>query len=156
MSTTISRTPAPTTPFSFGRILGAGLLVAIGAALANVVMFVLERDFFGVSFAFPYQRAGSVAMPLPVTFVILASGLPAILAALLLAVLGRLAQRPLRIFQSVGVIILLVSFGGPISVPAGLSTKLALGVMHVVAATIIIGGLSILAQERPPREAQFS
>ena len=153
MSTPISRTTSPAAHVDVGRVLRAGLLVAISAALANVVVFALERNLLGVSFVFPYQGAGSPALPLPVSFVILASTIPAIAAAVLLAILGKLTRRPLRIFTIMGVIFLIVSFGGPLSVPAGPSTKLALGVMHVVAAVIIIGGLAVLTQPRRPRQA---
>ena len=156
MSTTISHTTAPDTHLEVGRVVLAALLVAICAALANVVVFTLERDLLGVSFVFPYQGTGSPAMPLPISFVIVASALPAIAAALLLAILDRLTRRALRIFMIVGLIFLLMSFGGPLSISAGLSTKVALGVMHVVAAAIIIGGLAVLSQAKPARTAQLS
>ncbi len=152
MSATISETAVPSAPYSFGRVLGAGLFVAIGATLVNVVVFMLARDLLDIPFVFPYQGAGSAAAPLPVAFVIVASMLGALAAALLLAVLGRMTRRPLRIFQIVGITFLIVSFGGPLSLPVGLPTKLVLSAMHIMAAVIIIAGLTIRLEGRASRQ----
>ncbi len=143
MSATISPPAGPSAHRSFGRVLQTGLVVAIAAALVNVMVFVLAGDLLGIPFVFPYPGQGGPAAPLPITLVIMASVLPAIGAALLLAVLARMTRRSLRSFLIVGLVFLIVSLGAPLSLPVALATKLALSTMHLVAAAIIIGGLTV-------------
>jgi len=77
----------------------------------------------------------------------------ALVATGLLAALARWARRPLRTFRIIAVVALILSFGGPLQVGAGMMQGGAVGgaavaamlVMHVVAAAIIVGLLTTLA-----------
>jgi hypothetical protein len=69
------------------------------------------------------SRAGA----LPLLMVIGVSVVAAIVATLLLAILNRFAQRPLWWFQIVAVVVLLLSFWGPLITLADAATKVALG-----------------------------
>ena len=72
---------------------------------------------------------------------------PALLAAMVFALLGRFTRRPVRNFVVLAALLLVLSFVTPLTVPgAPLSMVLALEVMHVVAAVVIVGGLVTLAR----------
>ena len=144
MSAVVSPTTVPASPFGFGRVLRAGLVVAAVSAVVNVLVFLLARYVLGIPFVFPFAGEGMPAASLPVSMVLIASLVPAIAGALFLAVLGKVFRRPLRLFQIIGVVLLLLSLGGPFSLPVDLATKLALSLLHIVAAVVIIGGLTRL------------
>jgi hypothetical protein len=82
------------------------------------------------------------------TNVVIASVVPAIAATVFLAILGKFAPRPILVFRIISVVFLLVSFGGPLSLPVDISTKVALSVMHVVAGAVIVGMLTMLGREK--------
>lgn len=129
--------------FSIGRLLLIGVAAAAVAAIANLAVFVIAKELFDVSFVMPYQGPDTTPEPLPPALVAISSVVPAILAALLLWILGRTVGRPLLIFQVASVVALLLSLGGPPTPEdTATSTKVALIVMHVVAGVIIIGLLA--------------
>lgn len=66
----------------------------------------------------------------------------AIAAALLLIFLARFVAHPIRWFQIIALIVLVLSFAGPFSIPVDTATKLALSAMHLVAALAIVWVLS--------------
>ena len=70
--------------------------------------------------------------------VVTSSFVPTILAAVLFALLGRYTRRPVSISRAVAVVLLLVSFVTPFSIPgAPVSMIVALLLVHVVAAAAI-------------------
>lgn len=80
--------------------------------------------------------------PLPLVPVLVSSFAPAIVAALLLAVLARVTARAATIFAIVAAVFLVLSFVPVATAPMdGVATRLVLGVMHVVSAAAIAGGL---------------
>ena len=131
-----------------GRLVWAGLLTAATAAVANVVVFTVEKAALGVQFIMPLTGPGSPAAPLPAPAVVIASAVPAVGATILLAVLGRLVSRPIRVFRIIAAVFLLFSFGAPLSLPVDPATQLALMSMHIVAALIIVGILTTRAVEK--------
>ena len=133
---------------ALSRLWWAGLVAAVGAAVANILLFTIEKTLLGVPFVMPLQGPGSVPEPLPVGMVAIASAAPAIAATVLLAVLGRLVRRPVLVFQIIAVVFLLASLGGPLSLPVDGATRLALIPMHVVAAAVIVGVLTTLGREQ--------
>jgi hypothetical protein len=120
------------------RLWLAGLLAAVVAAVANLVVFMIERMVLGLVLPVP-QGAGGELAPLPASMVVGVSVVAAIGATLLLAILRRFVRQPLRWFQIIAALTLLLSFGGPFWLPADVATKVGLGVMHVVAAATIVG-----------------
>jgi Family of unknown function (DUF6069) len=138
-----ARTPA-------GRVWRAGLLAAAVAAVANAIVFTIERMALGLSLPVP-QGAGAEMAPLSVVMVVVVSVVVGIGATLLLAILNRFVRRPIRIFQGIAAVALLLSFGGPLSLPADIATKVGLSTMHLVAAAAIVGLLT--GMSRVPKEA---
>jgi hypothetical protein len=131
---------------ALGRLWWASLLAGLGAAAANVVVYLIAS----AAGAIP-QTVLIPGMNMPVTAVpvILNSFVPAILAGVLLALLNRFARRPVRLFRIIAVVLLLLSFANPFTIPgAPIAMILALNVMHVVAAAIIVGVLTTVPLRR--------
>lgn len=139
-------TSMQTSRSSANSMIRAGALAAIVAALGNVVVLLLSQNLLGMIVQVSAQPGSSQLIPLSLGAVIGASVIPAIGATLLLALLDRFVARPVRIFQIIGVLFLLVSFAPVLSVPVDAGMKVVLGVMHIVAGGAIIGILSRAAQ----------
>jgi hypothetical protein len=129
-----------------GRLWWASPLAGLAAAAANVVIYLIAS----AAGAIP-QTVLVPGLNLPITAmpVILNSFVPAILAGALLAVLNRFARSPVRLFRIIAVVLLLLSFLNPFTIPgAPLAMILTLDLMHVVAAAIIVGVLTTLPLKR--------
>jgi hypothetical protein len=124
-----------------------GPLAAIVAGVANLVVFAVEKAALGISFILAMQP-GAAAAPLPAAIVFVESVIPALVAAVLLALLVKFTARPVLIFQIISAVFLLVSFGTPLAVPADTLTKLGLISLHIVAAVVIVGLLTTLARAK--------
>ena len=116
------------------------------AGAANLV-FAVEKAALGISFILALQP-GAAATPLPAAMVFVESVIPALVAAVLLALLVKFTARPVLIFQIISAVFLLVSFGTPLAVPADTLTKLGLISLHIVAAVVIVNLLTALAREK--------
>jgi hypothetical protein len=74
---------------------------------------------------------------------------PAIGASVLLVILNRFVSRPMRVFQWIAAIFLFVSLGSPLFLPPlETSTRIVLGIMHIVTGGAIVGVLSMLGKEK--------
>jgi hypothetical protein len=133
-----------------GKLWRAGLLAAAVAAVANIVVWTIERMLLGLPLPVP-QGAGNEMAPLPVVLVVVVSVVMAIGGTLLLAILNRFVRRPIDWFWGVSAVALLISFGGPLSLPVDTATKAGLTAMHLVAAAAIVGSLTSMS--RIPKEA---
>ncbi len=128
-----------------GRLLAGGLIAAVVAAVANLVVFFVARDGLDAAMTGRFQR-GEIEELEPALVAIM-SAFPALLAAGALWLLGRFLRRPLLVFQVIGVVALLLSLGGPLGVEdASDGTKAAMVVMHLVAGATIIGVLTAVAR----------
>ncbi|HBG74208.1 MAG: hypothetical protein A2X25_03810 [Chloroflexi bacterium GWB2_49_20] len=131
------------------KIVWVGLLISIISVLANLLFFALTQAL-GELYIIPLTEIPLNSGPMPVFMVILATFIPAILAAMLYSFLSKIAPNStLPPFLSVAGTALLVSFGGPLDLPgAGMQTKLLLSAMHIIAAIIIVGGLLIFHSQK--------
>lgn len=126
------------------RLWWVALLAGTVAAVGNLLVWVLGR-----ALAVPLDiPVGAQTTALTAGPIIVASFVPALLAAVLLALLSHLATRPLWVFRLVGGVALLLSLLGPLALPVAGATKAVLLGMHVVAALAIIGVLSSAARIR--------
>jgi len=130
------------------RLWRAALVAAISAVVANLIVFVVARNVFGLGLAIPLGGAGSPIEPLPAFMVAIATAVPALAAAGLLALLARFTRRPILIFQIIATAFALLSLGGPLSLPVDTTTKLVLSLMHLVAAAVITGVLTTWSRAR--------
>lgn len=130
---------------SLKRLLWAGPLAIVAAVVANFIVRALALAVLNIPADFmPLQSPAF----LPFTVVGL---LGAILA---FAIIGRVSKRPVRTFQIVSVVVLILSFlpdiglfatGAP---GATLPAVVVLMLMHVVAAAIVVWVLTRFAVER--------
>ncbi len=145
----------PTERVVYRRLWWAGLLAAALATVSNMVIYVLA-SLFGVSLQTPVTLGSTDLAPLPFVSVLLASLMPAVGAALLLALVGvplpltrQIIPRPGRFLGGVAAFFLLFSFSGPLGLPAGWPVKLWLGAMHTATAIIIVTVLTVISVKRP-------
>lgn len=119
------------------RLVPASVTAAVAASAANLLVYFLVPALFNFSLAIPLMGPGTEIQPLPFFMVIIASVVPTLGAAILLAVLNRFTARPVTIFRVMAVVFLLLSFGAPFSLPVPLNVRLTLATMHVIAAGVI-------------------
>jgi hypothetical protein len=128
---------------SFKRLLWAGPLAAVSAAVANAVVYFVASALGTMPQDFVVQGSGPITLaPVVVSSLIGAAG-----AAVIFTIVALLTRRPIRTFRVVAAVVLALSFATPLTIPgAPLSMILTLELMHVVAAVIIAGMLTTLAR----------
>jgi hypothetical protein len=148
MSASDASTSVSSPGYSFGALLRAGAIAGIIAAAVNLILYLVAKNVFDVSFIIPMQGPGSELGVLPWPMVVIFSFIPAILAAAFLWLLARFLRHPLLVFQIVAVVLLILSFGAPLNLgdDADTPTKVWLELMHVVAGVAIIGSLTMAAR----------
>ncbi|MCI0533923.1 MAG: DUF6069 family protein [Verrucomicrobiales bacterium] len=121
------------------RVLKKALpLAALASAGLNLVLYGVVTRVLGLPLAIT-QEPGAPLEPLGVGPVISASVVPAVVAALLLIVLGRFLRRPVMVFIIISVIALIATMAGPLNVSVdAATTRWVLAAMHVVAAASIV------------------
>ena len=84
---------------------------------------------------------------LPISFVVVAVVVAALLATIAFGLLVKLTRNGVRTFQIVSIPALLVSFGAPLSLSqTSGSTKATLVAMHIVAAACIVAAVSLVGR----------
>lgn len=137
MTTTTETAAPPRGRVTVGRLWRTGVLAAASAAGGNALVYTLARAL-GVALVFP-QQPGAPPLLLPVTMVIAMSVAGAVAGTAAFALFSRFARRGVLLFQMLGVVGLLLSFGLPLSL-AGTdgATKATLMLMHTVAGGSVI------------------
>ncbi len=140
---TVTNHPTPAERVATGKLWQAGGIAAVSAVVANLIFWFVITRVLQMELMVFAQGPGTPLMPVTAGMVILTSAVPAIGATILLAILDKFVTRPFRVFQIVAVVFLLLSLGGPFSLPAEVpvSTKVILSVMHGIAAAAIVGVL---------------
>ena len=129
---------------AWSRLLWVALITALAAAAANGLVYLVATAVGAIPSDFVISGPGT---PLTLGMVVGTTVVPAILAAVVFALLGRFTKRPVRNFVVVSAVLLVLSFVTPLTIPgAPLSMVLALELMHIVAAVAIVGGLTALAR----------
>ena len=128
-----------------GRLLWVGPAAGVAAAVVNAVVYLLASAFG----AMPSDVVVPGRGPITLGAVLVSSFVPALVAAVVLTLLGRFTRRPVRNFVVLGAVVFVVSLVPPFSGPgAPVPMVAALILMHVVAAVVITGVLTALAPER--------
>lgn len=120
-------------------VLRAAVPVGLVAAMLNFVVFFAARAV-GVDFVGEFQPGAGI-QPIPVPMIGVSTQIGAVIGSLLL---WRLGRRPggVRLFTIIAGLFAVLSVGGPVGlVGASVGTKVALGVMHIVAGAVITPGL---------------
>jgi hypothetical protein len=143
MTTTV--VPTPSERVSLKRLLWAGPLAIVLALIANGIVRAIALALLDIPADFqPLQTPAFIFLT-----VVLLLG-----AILTFAVIGRLSRRPVRTFQIVALIVLVLSFIPDIGLLASgapgatLPGILVLMLMHVIAAGIVVWVLGRFAVER--------
>ena len=137
--TTIATNSPRTEVIATSKLWQAGLLAALLAVIGNLILFFIGNQVLPSPLLIPAQPGFTDLAPLTAIPVILATAIPIIGATGLLALLGRWVARPFTVFTMIAIIFLVISFGGPLTLPVDGVTKLILNAMHIVAGAITIG-----------------
>lgn len=124
-----------------GRTLVAGLIGGGLAAVVNTILLLIAKAA-GVAFLAPIGGPDAPLQPIAPINVIMLCLVPALVAALLLAGLGRFMQRPQPVFLAIAGVFLLISLIPDWALPMdSLATRVSLSLMHLIAAVVIVGAL---------------
>ena len=130
METRISSTP------SVGRVLSLAAIAGVISAIVNVLLFQIGLATGAIPGDLIIPNAGE---PLSAVPVIIASLLPSLVGGIVLVILNRFAKNPLRIFNIVAAVIVLLSFFSPFSIPnVPIGMVVILELMHVVVAGVVV------------------
>lgn len=142
MSSSIA-TSARTENVAWNRLLIAALIGAVGAAVANGLIFVIASAL-GL---FPQDLNTPAGQPIGLGAVVISTFVGALGATAVFALLARFTRRPITIFRIVAAVVLLLSFATPLSLGAPLPMVLTLELMHIVAAAIIVWALTTRSRQ---------
>ena len=133
---------------SYTRLLWAALLAALLAAVTNALVYFAASGLGIVSRGVLLPSPMGLS-PLTVGMVVTASVVGAIGAAVVFAIIGLLARRPVRLFRIVAAVVLVLSLAPPTTIPGvPLVMRITLGVMHVATWAVSVGLLTTLARRR--------
>lgn len=126
-----------TRTLSHTRLVAGTLVAALISAVANAIVFLVSGAL-NVPLAIP-TPPDLVVTEITLAAVVAASTLPAVGAAVLLYLLERFTKRGRTIFIIVTVVVLALSYVSLIIFPetVAVSTRLAMGVMHLVPGVVI-------------------
>ena len=132
------------------KLWWVGLVVAAGASIANLVFFWITKGLFSVPYIVPMGGPSGPLRAQPAGLIIVLTVVPAIGATILLAFLGKFLSRPFRVFWIISAGVFVISFMLPLSLPSTVatSTQIGLSLMHIIAASVIVGVLSTLGREK--------
>lgn len=138
------------------RLAVRAATVGVAVTLA-VVLWALATQLLGVAVRTP-EMGGRPSDVIPVSHVVSASGLAALAAWALLAVLERVTSAARRLWSATALVVLLVSLGAPLTGP-GLSVgnRTLLVLLHLAVAVVVVPGFWATARRpmRPtPRSAR--
>ena len=132
---------------SYARLPGVALLAALAAAVANTLVCFAASALGTISLSvlLPSPMGES---PLTVGLVAITSFIGSVGAAIVFAIIGLFARRPVRLFRIVATVVLVLSFVMPATVPGvPEAMRLSLALMHVVAWVVSVGLLTTLARQ---------
>ncbi len=122
------------------------LLAALGAVVINAIIYVAASALGFISRTLAIPTPGGMH-PLTVGPVVTGSVVGAMGAALVFALIGLVARRPVRLFRIIATVVLMLSFWDPLTLQsAPVAMILSLMMMHVVAWAVSVGLLTTLAR----------
>jgi hypothetical protein len=138
-TTEVAQTGKPAPKLWISGLLGGAL-----ALIGSLVLFGIAR-LLGIPLLVAGGPPGqSLPAPLTALQIIVAVLVPALAATGMYALLRRVyKQRASRIFQVVALIVLLLSFGAPLSQDVSTDNKIILALMHLVTAAAIVWALTL-------------
>jgi uncharacterized protein DUF6069 len=142
-----NKKPASSEGISYGSLPGVALLAAVAAALTNALIYFAASELGTISQSVLLPSPMGVS-PLTVGLVVITSVIGTVGAAIVFAIIGLFARRPVRLFRIIATMVLVLSFAMPATVPGvPVAMRLSLAVMHVVAWGVSVGLLTTLARQ---------
>ncbi|PIR58672.1 MAG: hypothetical protein COU69_04555 [Candidatus Pacebacteria bacterium CG10_big_fil_rev_8_21_14_0_10_56_10] len=122
---------------SFQTYLQAAVVAAVIATVANTVIFLVGQ---ALQVDFMVQFPGATDLqPVQLAMVAVSSVVPVAVAVVLLAVLQRLVVAGMKVFESIAVIVLILSLIPLWLSPANIATTTSLSLMHLAAFAATVG-----------------
>lgn len=144
MISTASDSRTQTERVDYGRLWWVALLAAGGAAIVNGIIFVIAEAAGFIPRNFVIELVGQSLSLAPVVGSTIVG---VIIGAVVFAIMGRFARRPISLFRIVAIVVLVLSFAQPLLIAgAPLSMILTLELMHIVAGAFAIGLLTTLTR----------
>jgi hypothetical protein len=146
-----STKPAGKERIAYGKLPWVALLAALTAAVANALVYFAASGlgFIPQSVLVPTP---SGEHPLTVAPVVVSSVVGAIGAAIVFAIIGLFAPRPVRLFCIAATVVLVLSFATPLTIlGAPVAMILSLKVIHMVACVVTVGPSPRWHAKRRPR-----
>jgi hypothetical protein len=135
-------------PYSIRHLAWTGPLATLIAVLANFLYYMITKAS-GEQYLIPMDATGTHISPMPVLMFVLPTLLVGLVATIFFGLLIRFSRVPVIVFLSVAIAALILSFGGPSSLPnTPLKTELLLSGMNILTATIITGGILLLSGKK--------
>jgi len=132
------------------RTLYSRTFIVVWAAVAALLIWLVQGPLTGVDLVVRNRDATSTVGPVAVVAVALAAGL---VGWGLLALLERVTTRAGRLWAVIAVVVLLVSFAGPLGATT-IQAKGALAAMHAVVGAILIAGLYRTSRRHPAQTSR--
>jgi Family of unknown function (DUF6069) len=129
-------------PATLRGVLRAGLVAVVLTVICNVLIFMISEGILRINFVVLPPPGSLEPFHVTVTSVILDTILMAVGATVVFTLLMRVFTHPNRVFVVISVLILLLSFMFPLLLQVDAPMKIALCLMHIVAAAIIVGLLT--------------
>ena len=134
--------------YSIRRLCWAGPAATLSAILLDVLYYGVTKAL-GEQYLIPVTANGSQLNPLPAATIVVTILVAGLVATVFFGLLISFARKPATVFLSVAITALIVSFGGPFSLPAAsIHTKLLLSGMHGIAALIITAGIPLFSRNK--------
>jgi len=126
------------------KLWKASLLAVVGALTINLLIYWIGKTVFEAPFIIPFGGPSGPLRPFPVFIIFPFIIVPAIGATLLLAILGKYLNRPIRAFWIISAVVFAFSFMLPLGLPETVasSTKISLILMHFPAGALIVALLT--------------
>lgn len=127
-------------------------VAAFAAALANLALYMFARMALQLPLRMATRPGALELVPLSVGAVVGASVVPALVATLLFFGLRRVSRRPLAWFVAIAGAVLAISFVPVAAIAVDeASTRVVLGLMHVIAALAIVAVIATTMRSRGAR-----
>ena len=129
---------SPTDGNAVNQFWKIGVTAGILAAAGNLLVMIVGKNLLDVPFMVPSPDGSDQSTQISLLDVVLSSILPALGATILFVILQQISAHPVRLFLAIAGLLFLFSFF-LLLVETDPSTRICLGLMHLIAAGITIG-----------------
>jgi hypothetical protein len=128
-------------PAELPRQLLAILIASLSAIVANVFLYFVLKDIFGIRFIALEEFPPPEVSPLPVSDVVIFSIVFCVGASVVFLIVANTTRRPAPIFIAISLVLLILSLFLPLNFPTPpipMATKWSLVSMHVLGALVLV------------------